>query len=131
MPHTEELTPIRHNWTKEEVETICHKPLLDLVFEGGPIHRQFHTGSEVQVCTLLSVKTGGCHEDCAYCPQATRYHTGVQAHKLLGEEVVVDAACQQALFYTDDWEAYKRFIPAERHRVSEKKKDTNHVEYFA
>lgn len=94
MPQTETRTPIRHNWTKEEVETIYHQPLLDLVFEGGRIHRQFHTGSEVQVCTLLSVKTGGCPEDCAYCPQAARYHTEVKAHKLLNEEVVVKAARQ-------------------------------------
>ncbi|CAN5784567.1 biotin synthase BioB [soil metagenome] len=92
MPQTETIPSIRHNWTKEEVESIYHQPLLDLVFEGGRIHRQFHTGSEVQVCTLLSVKTGGCPEDCAYCPQAARYHTGVQAHKLLGEDVVVEAA---------------------------------------
>jgi biotin synthase len=92
MPQSEPLTPIRHDWNIQEVENIYHQPLLDLVFEGGRIHRQFHTGSEVQVCTLLSVKTGGCPEDCAYCPQAARYHTDVKAHKLLDEEVVVEAA---------------------------------------
>jgi biotin synthase len=92
MRQNEERSGIRTDWTKEEVESIYYKPLLDLVFEAGSIHRQYHTGSEVQVCTLLSVKTGGCPEDCAYCPQAARYHTDVQAHKLLAEDVVVEAA---------------------------------------
>jgi biotin synthase len=92
MRKNEELKTIRNDWSKQEVERIYHKPLLDLVFEAGTVHRHYHTGSEVQVCTLLSVKTGGCPEDCSYCPQAARYHTDVKASKLLQEEEVVEAA---------------------------------------
>jgi biotin synthase len=68
--------------------------LLELVFEAAQVHRKFHTGSEVQVCTLLSVKTGGCPEDCAYCPQAARYHTDVKVQALLQEEEVLASARQ-------------------------------------
>jgi biotin synthase len=92
MPQNVEPLAVRNDWTKQEVERIYNKPLLDLVFEAGALHRKYHTGSEVQVCTLLSVKTGGCPEDCAYCPQAARYHTDVKASKLLQEEVVIEAA---------------------------------------
>lgn len=83
---------IRTDWSVEEIQIIYNKPLLELVFEAASVHRQYHTGSEVQVCTLLSVKTGGCPEDCAYCPQAARYHTDVQVQALLPEEAVLTAA---------------------------------------
>lgn len=83
---------IRNNWTREEIAAIYHLPVLDLIFKGATIHRQHHDPQEVQVCTLLSVKTGGCPEDCAYCPQAARYHTGVKTHKLLPTEEVLAAA---------------------------------------
>jgi len=85
-------TTIRNDWTREEIAEIYHKPVLDLVYEAATVHRQFHDPSEVQVCTLLSVKTGGCPEDCAYCPQAARYHTGVTVHKLLEVEEVLSKA---------------------------------------
>lgn len=86
------MTVIRNNWTREEIKAIYNTPVLDLVYQGASVHRQFHNASEVQVCTLLSVKTGGCPEDCAYCPQAARYHTEVKVHKLLEvEEVLVKA----------------------------------------
>ena len=92
------MTDIRNNWTREEITAIYNKPVLDLVYEGASVHRQYHDPSEVQVCTLLSVKTGGCPEDCAYCPQAARYHTNVTVHKLLEVEEVLGKAreAQQA-----------------------------------
>ena len=83
---------IRNNWTPEEIKEIYEKPLLELIYEAATVHRKYHTGSEVQVCTLLSVKTGGCPEDCAYCPQAARYHTDVKVQALLQEETVLAAA---------------------------------------
>lgn len=86
------MTEIRNDWTREEITRIYNKPVLELVYEGASVHRQYHDPSEVQVCTLLSVKTGGCPEDCAYCPQAARYHTGVQVHKLLEVEEVLGKA---------------------------------------
>lgn len=87
-----ETSQIRTNWTLEEIREIYQKPILELIVDAANIHRQFQTGSEVQVCTLLSVKTGGCPEDCAYCPQAARYQTGVKAHGLLKDEEVLEAA---------------------------------------
>lgn len=86
------MTEIRNNWTREEIAAIYNKPVLELVYEGASAHRQYHDPSEVQVCTLLSVKTGGCPEDCAYCPQAARYHTEVKAHRLLEVEEVLGKA---------------------------------------
>ncbi|MGC1243665.1 MAG: biotin synthase, partial [Chryseosolibacter sp.] len=68
------MMTIRNNWTREEITEIFNTPVLELVYKGATVHRQYHDPSEVQVCTLLSVKTGGCPEDCAYCPQAARYH---------------------------------------------------------
>lgn len=82
-------TAIRHNWTKEEIEAIYHQPLLELVYQAATVHRQFHSAAEVQVCTLLSVKTGGCPEDCSYCGQAARYHTNIKVHALLPVETVI------------------------------------------
>ncbi|RDC62449.1 biotin synthase BioB [Adhaeribacter pallidiroseus] len=83
---------IRTDWEMDEIREIYHKPILELMVEAANVHRQHQTGSEVQVCTLLSVKTGGCPEDCAYCPQAARYQTGVKAHGLLKDEEVLEAA---------------------------------------
>lgn len=83
---------IRTNWTREEIAEIFHSPVLDLVYRAATVHRQFHDAQEVQVCTLLSVKTGGCPEDCAYCPQAARYHTNVKVHKLMEVEEVLQRA---------------------------------------
>lgn len=83
---------LRNNWTFDEIKSIYNTPLLDLVYEAATVHRKYNTIGEVQVCTLLSVKTGGCPEDCAYCPQAARYQTGVKAHKLMTVEEVVEKA---------------------------------------
>ena len=74
---------IRQDWTRAEVSAIYDSPLLDLIYRAATVHRQHHDPQEVQVCTLLSVKTGGCPEDCAYCPQAARYHTDVKVEKLM------------------------------------------------
>lgn len=86
------MNTIRNNWTKEEVKEIYNTPVLELVYRGATVHRQYHDPSEVQVCTLLSVKTGGCPEDCAYCPQAARYHTDVKVQRLLEVEEVLGKA---------------------------------------
>ncbi len=83
---------LKNNWTFQEIEAIYQKPLLELIYESASIHRQFNQTGEVQVCTLLSVKTGGCSEDCAYCPQAARYNTGLKAHKLLEINEVLSKA---------------------------------------
>ncbi|RDB05294.1 biotin synthase BioB [Runella aurantiaca] len=78
--------------SKDAVREIYESPILELIYRAATVHRQHHDPQEVQVCTLLSVKTGGCPEDCAYCPQAARYHTGVQAHKLMEVDEVLSAA---------------------------------------
>ncbi len=74
---------VRHNWTKEEILEIYNKPLLELVFEAAQVHRKHNDPSEVQVSTLISIKTGGCPEDCGYCPQAARYHTDIEGNDLM------------------------------------------------
>lgn len=82
----------RHNWTKEELLDIYNKPLLDLVYEASTKHRCWHNASEIQISTLLSVKTGGCPEDCSYCGQAARYQTGITVQALLPTETVLQHA---------------------------------------
>jgi biotin synthase len=78
--------------TKEEISEIYHRPLLDLIFEAATVHRENNNYSEVQISSLISIKTGGCSEDCAYCPQAARYHTEVEVHALMQVDEVVEAA---------------------------------------
>ncbi|HRB69926.1 MAG TPA: biotin synthase BioB, partial [Chitinophagales bacterium] len=73
---------------------VYNKPLLDLVYEAATVHRQNNDPNEIQVCTLLSVKTGGCTEDCSYCPQAARYNTGLKAHKLMDVNEVLEKALE-------------------------------------
>ena len=86
------MAEIRNDWSREEIAAIYHRPLIDLVFQAAFVHRAWHNHHKVQIASLLSVKTGGCSEDCGYCPQAARYHTGVQAHKLLSVDEVVHSA---------------------------------------
>tara|TARA_B100001175_G_C19514278_1_gene646147 strand:- start:6422 stop:7390 length:969 start_codon:yes stop_codon:yes gene_type:complete len=74
------------------LETLHDTPLLDLVFEAASVHRQHHNSNEMQLCTLLSIKTGGCPEDCSYCPQAARYNTGLEKEKLLDLDIVMQKA---------------------------------------
>ena len=83
---------IRNNWSKEEINEIYQSPVLDLIQKAGAVHREYNDPSEVQVCTLLSVKTGGCPEDCSYCPQAARYHTDVEVQKLMEVGEVLENA---------------------------------------
>ena len=83
---------IRHDWTLPEVRAIHDLPLLDLVHRAQTVHREAFADNKVQLCSLLSIKTGGCPEDCAYCPQAARYHTGVEAQPLLETDEVIEAA---------------------------------------
>jgi len=79
---------MRHDWTKEEILEIYNKPLMDLLYEAAKIHREFHDPNTVQVSTLLSIKTGGCPEDCGYCPQAARYHTDIEGNELMSVQQV-------------------------------------------
>jgi biotin synthase len=83
---------IRHDWSREEVEDLFALPFNDLLFKAQIVHREYHDPNAVQVSTLLSIKTGGCPEDCAYCPQAARYSTGVKAEKLMSVEAVLARA---------------------------------------
>ncbi|WP_242927284.1 biotin synthase BioB [Pontibacter vulgaris] len=92
MMQNGENTDIRNNWSLEEIKAIYNKPVLELIVEAANVHKQYQATGEVQVCTLLSVKTGGCPEDCSYCPQAARFHTDVEVHKLLSQEQVISAA---------------------------------------
>jgi len=86
------MTKIRHDWSVEEILNIYNMPLLELVYQAQTIHREFNDANEVQVSSLLSIKTGGCAEDCGYCPQAARYNTGVEVHKLMTVNEVMEAA---------------------------------------
>ncbi|KJF94139.1 biotin synthase [Photobacterium angustum] len=83
---------VRNNWTVEEVQALFDKPFMDLVFEAQQVHRQYHQPNQVQVSTLLSIKTGACPEDCKYCPQSAHYRTDVNKERLLEVERVLDAA---------------------------------------
>jgi biotin synthase len=83
---------VRHDWTIAEIESIYTRPLLDLVFEAQATHRECHRAGEIQGAMLLSIKTGGCPEDCAYCPQSAHYRTSLVREELLGVEETVVAA---------------------------------------
>jgi biotin synthase len=87
-----QFSGLRYDWRREEIRAIYDQPLLELVFRAQQAHRQFHTPCEVQRCRLLSIKTGSCPEDCAYCPQSAHYRTGIPAHGLLSVEEVRRAA---------------------------------------
>src|SRR5687767_6564924 len=84
----------RNDWSLEEIKTIYHSPLLDLIFNAANVHRNNNEYAEVQISSLISIKTGGCSEDCAYCPQAARYNTGVGVHALMQVNEVVEMAQQ-------------------------------------
>lgn len=86
------MADIRSDWTKTEIEEIYNRPLLELIYQAASVHREHQDTGEVQVCTLLSIKTGGCPEDCAYCPQSAHNNTEVEAGKMLDREEIVGAA---------------------------------------
>jgi len=83
---------LRHDWTLEELQALYTLPLLDLVFQAAGVHRSVHNPREMQVSKLISVKTGGCPEDCSYCAQSSRYSTGVDSERLLDEQTVIGIA---------------------------------------
>lgn len=83
---------VRHDWTREEIRAIHDRPLLDLIHDAQTVHREAFGDHKVQLCSLLSIKTGGCSEDCGYCPQAARYHTGVDAEPLMDVGAVLQDA---------------------------------------
>jgi biotin synthase len=83
---------VRRDWTVEQVRTVHDLPLMDLLYRAQTVHRAVFGSHKVQLCSLLSIKTGGCPEDCAYCPQAARYSTGVKAEKLMSVQEVLDSA---------------------------------------
>jgi len=82
------MSETKHNWTKEEILDIYNKPMMELLYEAATIHRLHHDPNVVQVSTLLSIKTGGCSEDCGYCPQAARYHTDIEGNDLMSVQQV-------------------------------------------
>ena len=83
---------LRHDWTLQEIRALFDLPLLELVFRAATIHRKHHDPAEVQVCKLISIKTGGCPEDCAYCSQSSKYETQVKASPLMATEEVLEIA---------------------------------------
>ncbi|HNP20982.1 MAG TPA: biotin synthase BioB [Panacibacter sp.] len=83
---------IRRDWAIKEIQDLYNQPLLELVYRAATVHRKYNDTAEVQVCTLLSIKTGGCSEDCSYCPQAARYSTGIDVHALMKKEAVLEYA---------------------------------------
>ncbi len=85
-------SPSRHDWTRQEIGALFALPFPELMFRAQTAHRQHFDPTEVQISTLLSIKTGGCPEDCAYCPQSARYDTGVRAEKLMAFETVLAEA---------------------------------------
>ncbi|MCC6530738.1 MAG: biotin synthase BioB [Pseudomonadales bacterium] len=90
--HSPAAHPIRHDWSRGEVEALFALPFNDLIFRAQSLHRQFHDPNQVQISTLLSIKTGACPEDCAYCPQSGHHDTSLEKEKLLELERVVEAA---------------------------------------
>jgi biotin synthase len=91
-----EVKGLRHDWSREEVGAIYRTPLTDLVFRAASVHRQWNTPDRVQTCQLLSIKTGGCPEDCGYCPQSAHYDAGVERQGLLDPEHVIGVAREAA-----------------------------------
>ena len=86
------MSTTRHDWSKDEIIAIYNKPLMELLYEAATVHRANHDPNVVQISTLISLKTGGCSEDCGYCPQAKRYHTNIETNPFMTvEDVKVQA----------------------------------------
>jgi biotin synthase len=94
LPPASERPALRHDWSRADVLALFDLPFTELLHRAASVHRQHFDPAQVQISTLLSVKTGGCPEDCGYCPQAARYHTGVDATKLMETDAVVEKARQ-------------------------------------
>lgn len=86
------MEAIRHDWTLEEIEDLLNTPLLELVHRAQTVHRDYQPANAIQLATLLSVKTGGCSENCAYCPQSAHYNTEVDPQSTLPIETVLEQA---------------------------------------
>ena len=85
---------LRNDWSIDEIKEIYNSSLLELIYRAATVHHQYNDTAEVQVCSLLSIKTGGCPEDCAYCPQAARYNTSVEVQALMKKEEVLEYAAK-------------------------------------
>jgi biotin synthase len=91
-PSNDSFRHTRHDWTRKEVRELLDSPLNDLLYQAHSLHRQHFDPNEVQLSTLLNIKSGGCPEDCAYCPQSSKFETEVEASKLLDKQTVENAA---------------------------------------
>lgn len=95
---TDSVSPIRFDWTRPEIDALFQRPLMDLVYDAATVHRQYFVASDVQLSTLLSIKTGACPEDCKYCPQSGHYHTELVREPLLDLDTVArEASAAKAL----------------------------------
>jgi biotin synthase len=83
---------VRHDWTLAEIQELYDQPTLDVVFQAASVHRKHHDANEIQVCKLISIKTGGCPEDCKYCSQSSRYETEINASPLMDKDEVIAIA---------------------------------------
>lgn len=90
--NNQDTSLIRHDWTLQEIEALLQKPFNDLLFEAHSLHRQHHDANEVQISTLLSIKTGACPEDCGYCSQSSKYETELEKERLLPLSEVIEKA---------------------------------------
>ncbi|GMM93909.1 biotin synthase BioB [Qipengyuania sp. MTN3-11] len=88
------MTQIRTDWTRDEIADLFDLPFTELLFRAATVHRQYHPPEQVQLCTLLSIKTGGCPEDCGYCSQSVKADSGVEATKLMDVRAVLQSAAQ-------------------------------------
>ena len=88
------MTHIRTDWTRDEIAALFDLPFTELLFQAASVHRELHPPSQVQLCTLLSIKTGGCPEDCGYCSQSVKADSGVEATKLMDVRAVLQSAAQ-------------------------------------
>ena len=88
------MTQIRTDWTRGEIADLFDLPFPDLLFQAATVHREYHPPEQIQLCTLLSIKTGGCPEDCGYCSQSVKADSGVEATKLIEVQSVLQRAAQ-------------------------------------
>lgn len=88
------MADIKTDWTKEAILEIYNKPLMELIYEASKVHREHHDPLKIQVSKLISIKTGGCPEDCGYCPQAARYHTNIEKNDLMPVDEVLSKAAE-------------------------------------
>lgn len=88
------LAKIRHDWSLDEIRSLHDLPLLDLIHQAATVHRQYHDPNKMQICKLISIKTGACPEDCAYCAQSARYQTAVKPERLLDTNTVLETAAR-------------------------------------